>query len=58
MPSAATTAITVGTISEAEEELGTRGAVHTVMPIVMLTGLDAETDVVRGLDFGANELHR
>jgi hypothetical protein len=32
MPSAATTAIAVGTISEAEEELGARGAVRCCDP--------------------------
>ena len=74
------TAIAVGTISEAEEELGATGARFDAVlldvrlpdgdgrdlcaklrqqgqqiPVIMLTGSDAETDVVRGLDSGAND---
>jgi hypothetical protein len=37
---------------------GDTSALDAVMPIVMLTGSDAETDFVRGLDSGAHELHR
>jgi DNA-binding response OmpR family regulator len=74
------TAIAVGTIGEAEEKLGARGARFGAVildvrlpdgdgrdlcaklrqqgqqiPIIMLTGSDAETDVIRGLDSGAND---
>lgn len=74
------TAISAGTIAEAEEKLSARDARFDAvildvslpdgdgrdlctrlrkqgqkMPIVMLTGSDTETDVVRGLDSGAND---
>ena len=74
------TAVSAGTIGEAEQKLGAKDARFDAvildvglpdgdgrdlcnklrkqgqkMPIIMLTGSDAETDVVRGLDSGAND---
>jgi DNA-binding response OmpR family regulator len=72
------TAVAVGTIGEAEEELAAKRFDAVILdirlpdgdgcdlcaklrrqgqqiPIIMLTGSDAETDVVRGLDSGGND---